>query len=78
MSSKNLYELNLPAELPDLQGKVPLTMSGEAFLARFIATRDLLPKEVTVLDPLDVDAYAAAAATEERRVALELKRRGVA
>ena len=58
---KNLYELNLPKELPDLVGKVPLTMSGEAFLARFRATRDLLPKEITVLDPIDLTAYPKSA-----------------
>ena len=58
---KNLYELNLPKELPDLTGKVPLTMSGEAFLARFRATRDLLPKEITVLDPVDITAYPESA-----------------
>ena len=53
----HLFELNLPKTLPDLRGKVPFTMSAEAFLQRFFVTRDALPKEVTVLPPFDVDAY---------------------
>ena len=63
-ASESLYELNLPKTLPDLSGKVPLTMSGEAFLTRFRVTRDLLPREVTVLDPLDTAAYPESAAYE--------------
>ena len=57
ISSKNLYELNLPKEFSDLRGKVPLTMSARAYEERFLATRDELPTEVTVLAPLDTDAY---------------------
>ena len=56
-SSPNLYELNLPEGFSDLRGKVPMTMSAEAFEARFRATRDELPKEVTVLPPFDTDSY---------------------
>ncbi len=63
-NSQNLYELNLSASLLDLRGKVPLTMSPEAFLTRFKATRDALPREVTVLSPLNLADYPASAATE--------------
>ena len=62
--SANLYELNLSETLADLRGKVPVTMSGEAFLARFKATRDELPREVTVLDRFDLGAYPRSAAYE--------------
>jgi hypothetical protein len=54
---ENLYELNLSEELADLRGKLPVTMSPEAFLERFRITRDALPKEVTVLERIDHGAY---------------------
>ncbi|MBO7763139.1 MAG: right-handed parallel beta-helix repeat-containing protein [Clostridia bacterium] len=62
--SANLYELNLPETLYDLRGRVPITMSPESFQARFKITRDALPKEVTVLDPIDPAAYPASASLE--------------
>ena len=62
--SPNLYELNVPETLADLRGKVPVTMSAEAFLTRFKVTRDALPKEVTVLDPIDPADYPQSAALE--------------
>ena len=62
--SENLYELNLPKDLPDLSGKVPITMSPEAFEARFLATRAALPEEVTVLPPFDTEAYPESATLE--------------
>ncbi|MBO7761910.1 MAG: hypothetical protein J6T24_03855, partial [Clostridia bacterium] len=61
---ENLYELNLSDRLEDISDKLPLTMSAEAFLTRFKITRDALPKEVTVLDPLSLSAYPASAECE--------------
>ena len=62
--SANLYELNLSEELADLRGKIPVTMSPEAFLERFRITRDALPKEVTVLEPLGLSDYPRSAKLE--------------
>ncbi len=62
--SANLYELNLSETLDDLRGKVPVTMSPEAFLERFRITRDALPREVTVLDPLKLSDYPQSAKLE--------------
>ncbi len=63
-SSPSLFELNLPEGLPSLRGRVPLTMSAEAFEARFLATRAELPEEVTVLPLFDTNAYKESLATE--------------
>ena len=56
-SVKNLYELNIPETLADISGELSLTMSADAYLERFIKTRDELPTEITVLDPIDFSAY---------------------
>ena len=60
-SPKNLYELNIPEQLADIAAELPLTMSADAYLARFIKTRDELPTEITVLDPIDPAAYPESA-----------------
>ncbi len=60
--SRYLYELNLSEQITDLRGKVPDAMSADAVRARFLFTKEELPKEVTVIDPLDPDAYPASRA----------------
>ncbi|MBO7763142.1 MAG: hypothetical protein J6T24_10125 [Clostridia bacterium] len=63
-SKQYLYELNLPTGQEDLRGRVPATMSAEAARARFLLTRGALPKEVTVLSPVDTAALSASASAE--------------
>ena len=62
--SSYLYELNLPEEIADLRGRVPDVMSTEAVKARFLITKEELPREITVIDPIDSADYPASLAYE--------------
>ncbi len=62
--SSYLYELNLSEEITDLRGKIPAAMSADSVKARFLYTKGELPSEVTVIDPVDPDAYPASFAYE--------------
>ena len=52
-----MYTLNLPSELGSMKGKYDIAYSTETVLKRFLAARDELPTEVTVLDRIDIDRY---------------------
>ncbi len=53
----SMYTLNLPSELASMKGKYDIAYSTETVLARFLAARDELPAEVTVLDRITADKY---------------------
>ena len=56
-----LFNLNLSKSLPSLADKLSLTMSADAVLERFLATKEELPDEVTVVERVDIDRYPASA-----------------
>ena len=53
-----LYSLNLPETFGDMTGKYDLVYSTESVMARFFATKDELPEEITVVEPIDEGRYA--------------------
>lgn len=53
----SLFTLNLPEKLGSMKDKYDVTYSTDTVLARFLAAKEELPTEVTVLDPIRTDKY---------------------
>ncbi len=57
--TEGLFEINLSEELDDYRGRIPNAISAEAARARFMLSKEALPKEITVIDPVDLADYPA-------------------
>ena len=53
----SLFTLNLPEKFGSMKDKYDVTYSTDTVLARFLAAKEELPTEVTVLDPIRTDKY---------------------
>ena len=56
-SMGGLFTLNLPDEFGSMEGKYNIIYSAQTVLDRFLATRDELPDEVTVLERFELEDY---------------------
>ena len=56
----SMYTLNLPDTLGSMQGKYDIAYSTETVLSRFLAARDELPTEVTVIERVESSRYPLA------------------
>ena len=52
-----LFTLNLPTELPSMEGKYSMVYSTEMVLDRFLLAKDELPEEITVLERFEIENY---------------------
>ena len=58
------FRLNLPDELPSMAGLYDITYSADSVLDRFLAAKEQLPEEITLIDRVALSDYPLSAATE--------------
>ena len=59
-----LFSLNLPSTLPSLKYEIDLTMSTDAVMQRFLATKVELPTEISTVARVSYDGYTASKARQ--------------
>ena len=64
VSDMSLFTLNLPSELPSMDGLYDLEYSADSVLDRFLAAKDQLPEKITVIECVKVEEYPLSATLE--------------